>query len=64
MNTKLLDIMVWLLFLGGVFGFVMGMLKFFGDGTPAEIGVMGIGGGFYLLSSAIIIYIRNQVKTD
>ncbi len=64
MNTKLLDIMVWLLFLGGVFGFVMGMLKFFGGGTPAEYGVMGIGGGFYLLSSAIIIYIRNQVKTD
>ncbi len=64
MNTKLLDIMVWLLFLGGVFGFAMGMLKFFGGGTPAEYGVMGIGGGFYLLSSAIIIYIRNQVKTD
>ena len=64
MNKRLLDIMVWLLFLGGVFGFAMGMLKFFGGGTPAEYGVMGIGGGFWLLSSAVTIYIRNQVKAD
>ena len=64
MNKRLLDIMVWLLFLGGVFGFAMGMLKFFGGGTPAEYGVMGIGGGFWLLSSAVTIYIRNQVKTE
>ncbi len=60
--NKLLDILVWLMFLGGVFGLAMGLLKFFGGGTPVEYGVMGIGGGFYLLSSAIIIYIRNQVK--
>lgn len=30
-------------------------------GTPAEYGVMGIGGGFYLLSSAIVIYIQSKI---
>jgi hypothetical protein len=61
MNKKLLDIMIWLFFLGGIFGFVMGMSKFFGSGTPAEYGVMGIGGGFWLLSSAIAIQIRARL---
>jgi hypothetical protein len=36
----------------------MGMLKFFGGGTPAEYGVMGIGGGFWLLSSVVAIHVR------
>jgi hypothetical protein len=53
--------MVVLFFLGGLFGFVMGMSKFLGGGTPAEYGVMGIGGGFWLLSSAITIYIRSRL---
>jgi len=64
MNKTLLDIMVWLLFLGGLFGFVMGVSKYFAGGTPAEYGVMGIGGGFWFLSSAITIYIRQQAKAD
>ena len=58
MDKNLLGLMVWLLFLGGVFGLVMGVLKYFGGGSPAEYGVMGIGGGLYLLSSAIVIHIR------
>lgn len=58
MYKNLLGLMVWLFFLGGLFGFAMGMLKFFGGGTPAEYGVMGIGGGFWMLSSAITVYIR------
>ena len=53
--------MVWLLFLGGLFGFAMGMMNFFGGGTSAEYGVMGIGGGFWMLCSAIAIYIRGQL---
>ena len=61
MNKNLLDIMVWLFFLGGLFGFVMGMWLFFGGGTPAEYGVMGIGGGFWLLGSAITIHIRARL---
>lgn len=60
MDKNLLSILVWVLFLGGLFGMAMGMSKFFSGGTPAEYGVMGIGGGFYLLSSAIVILIRRQ----
>jgi hypothetical protein len=52
--------MVWILFLGGLFGFVVALAKFFGGGTPVEYGVMGIGGGFWLLSSAITIYFRSK----
>lgn len=61
MDKNLLSLMVWLFLFGGLFGFAVGMMKFFGGGTPAEYGVMGIGGGFWMLSSAITIYIRAQV---
>ncbi|HYK82161.1 MAG TPA: hypothetical protein VEU55_03380 [Gemmatimonadales bacterium] len=64
MDKNLLSILVWLFFLGGVFGMVMGIAKFFGGGTPAEYGVMGIGGGFYLLSSAIVIFIRRRTVSS
>ena len=64
MDKTLLSIMVWLLFLGGLFGMVMGLVKFFGGGTPAAYGVMGIGGGFWLLSSAIVIFIRRGTASS
>lgn len=38
----------------------MGLVKFFGGGRPAEYGAMGMGGGFYMLSSAIAIFIRTR----
>jgi len=60
MDDKLLGILTWIFFLGGLFGFTMGMTKFFGGGSPAEYGVMGIGGGFWLLSAAITIAIRKR----
>ena len=62
MDRQLLSITVWLFFLGGLFGFAMGMVKFFGGGSAAEYGVMGLGGGFYLLSSAITIFIRDRLS--
>jgi hypothetical protein len=62
MEKTLLNIMVWVFFLGGMFGFAMGMMKFFSGGTAAEYGVMGIGGGFWLLSCAITIFIQNRVS--
>ena len=62
MEKTLLNISGWLLFLGGLFGMAMGFWKFFGGGTPAEYGVMGIGGGFYLLSSAIVCYVADQIS--
>jgi hypothetical protein len=61
MDKTLLSLMTWLFLLGGLFGFAMGMTKFFGGGTPAEYGVMGIGGGFWLLCSAITIYMRAKM---
>lgn len=64
MNKALLTTMVWVFFFGGLFGFAMGMMKFFNGGTPAEYGVMGIGGGFWLLSSAITIYIQARTSKD
>lgn len=61
MYKTLLNISIWVLFLGGLFGFVVGMIKFFGSGTPVEYGVMGIGGGFYLLAAGVCIYFRDQL---
>jgi len=60
MDDKLLGFLTWIFFLGGLFGFAVGMMKYFGGGSPAEYGVMGIGGGFWLLSSAITIGIRRR----
>jgi len=46
MDRTLLNVMVWILFLGGLFGFVVALATFFGSGSTAEYRVMGIGGGF------------------
>ena len=64
MDKNLLSILVWVFFLGGLFGMVMGFVKFFSGGTAAEYGVMGIGGGFWLLSSAIVIFIRRRIESS
>ncbi len=61
MDKWLLSIAIWVLFVGGLFGGVVGMIKFFAGATPIEIGVMGIGGGFWLLASAIVIFIRGKI---
>lgn len=63
MEKALLNILIVIFFLGGVFGMFMGFLKVFGGGTPAEYGIMGGVGGFWLLSSAIVIFIRNQIRS-
>ena len=63
-NTRLLDIMIWALFFGGLFGLAMGLYFTFTGGSPAEYGVMGIGGGFWLLSSAIAIYVRHLIGCE
>lgn len=62
MHKTLLDVLIWVLFLGGMVGFVMALLKLFGGGTPIEYGVLGIGGGIWLLSSAICIFIRGKLS--
>ena len=42
---------------------IMGFLKVFGGGSPAEYGIMGGVGGFWLLSSAIVIFIRKRIES-
>ena len=63
MEKFILNILTWIFFLGGLFGMIMGFIKVFTDGRPAEYGVMGFVGGFWLLSAAIVIYIDKQVNT-
>lgn len=62
MEKQLLGLLTWVFLLGGLFGMAMGFGKYFGGGTPAEYGVMGIGGGFWLLSCAIVIFIRRRTE--
>jgi hypothetical protein len=61
MYKALLDVLIWVLFVGGLVGFAIALLKLFGGGTPAEYGVLGIGGGVWLLSSAVAIFIRSKL---
>ena len=62
MQKTLLSIIIWLFFLGGLFGFVMGVTKFFSGGSATEYGVLGIGGGLWLLSAAISIFIQGRLE--
>ena len=62
MEKFILNSLTWIFFLGGLFGMIMGFVKFFSSSSPSEYGVMGIGGGFWLLSAAIVIYIRRQTE--
>jgi hypothetical protein len=63
MDKTLLGIIMWIFFFGGLFGFVMALKEVFSGGTPAEYGVFGIGGGIWLLSAAITIFIHNRVSS-
>lgn len=62
MEKNILSLLIWLFLIGGLFGMTTGFVKFFGNGTPSEFGVLGIGGGLWLLSAAIVIYIRNRIS--
>lgn len=62
MDKSLLAIIMWVFFFGGMFGFVMALKEVFTGGTPAEYGVLGIGGGIWLLSAAITILIHHRVS--
>jgi len=61
MHRMLLNLTVLILWLGGLVGFAMALQKLFGGGSPVEYGVLGIGGGIWLLSSAVCILIRNRI---
>lgn len=61
MHKTLLNVMIWLLFLGGVVGFGMALMKLFGGASPGEYGVLGIGGGLWFLASAVTIFINEKI---
>jgi hypothetical protein len=61
MHKTILDITIWALFLGGLVGFAMALVKLFGGGTPVEYGVLGIGGGLWLVFGATAILIREKL---
>lgn len=64
MEKLILNITVLLLFFGGVFSFFVSFAKAFAGSAPEVYGILGIGSGFLLLASAIVIYIRNSVKSS
>ena len=61
MHKSILDAIIWILLAGGLVGFAMALVKLFGGGTSDEYGVLGIGGGVWLLSCAVAILIRNKL---
>lgn len=61
MDRKMLLVIQWVLFFGGLFGLGAGLVTLFDGSDPAVYGVLGIGGGFWLLASAITILIRQHI---
>ncbi len=61
MEKGVLAVIIWALFIGGLFGGAAGMFKFLTGGTPLEYGVMGIGGGFWLACSALAGFLRRKL---
>lgn len=61
MHKSILDAIIWILLVGGLVGFSMALVKLFGGGTSDEYGVLGIGGGVWLLSCAVAILIRHKL---
>jgi hypothetical protein len=62
MEKTLLVVAFWVLFLGGLFGVAMGMTGYFAGKTATEYGVMGIGGGAFLVWSAVVALIRSKMQ--
>ena len=61
-EKNFLTIAFWVLFLGGLFGSIAGTVLFAtGDSEPAEYGVMGIGGGAFLVWSAVVAFLKNKL---
>ena len=62
MEKNMLSIAFWVLFVGGLFGVVVGMYTFFNGGIPTEYGTMGIGGGAFLVWSAVVALIKSKLS--
>jgi hypothetical protein len=57
-----LAVSIWVLFLGGLFGFAVGMYMFFSGKTVVEYSTVGIGAGGWLLAAAIVTYVRSKIS--
>ena len=62
MEKNMLSVAFWILFIGGLFGVATGMYTYFNGGTPVEYGVMGIGGGAFLVWSALVAFIKSKIS--
>ena len=62
MEKKMLSIAFWVLFLGGHFGIAAGMLAYLRGGAPFEYAPLGIGGGAFLVWSALVVLIKSKVS--
>ena len=58
----MLSVTFWVLFLGGLFGVAVGMYTYWSGGTPVEYAPMGIGGGAFLVWSALVVLIKSKVS--
>lgn len=56
-----LSVIAWVLLFAGLFGLTVGLMKNFTGASPEEYGVMAIGGGMWLMFSALTMYIRNKI---
>lgn len=62
MNAKkLLQVMTGLFLLAGLAGLALGAARYFGGEQLADYGVMAIGGTFWLLCSAVALFLRTRL---
>jgi hypothetical protein len=61
-HKQMLNVTTWVLFLGGLFGLGASLVKFFTGGDVVEYGVLGIGGGFWLLCATAAILVSNRIS--
>jgi hypothetical protein len=62
MTTKsLLRVVAWLFLLAGLGGLGGGAWQYGSGGSPAEYGVLAIGGTFWLICSAVALFLRTRL---
>ena len=61
MHKRMLDVAIWVLFLGGLFGLGSSLVYFFSDKDVTEYATLGIGGGFWLLAATFAIWVSNRI---
>jgi hypothetical protein len=60
-HRQLLDVTIWVLFLGGLFGLGASLVFFFTGHDVVEYATLGIGGGFWLLAATVAILVAHRI---